>query len=110
MEKKKRTGKPGSVIHATLRNEDLIPAFAGLLLYVDNKRYWAFLKKNPDLRLAQEAKYFDRKTDWWETEEATEVCNDLIDILNEYAPVGFYFGSHPGDGSDFGFWENSLND
>jgi hypothetical protein len=40
-------------------------------------------------------------------------CKDLIDwisfedlpnLLNEVCPPYFYFGAHPGDGADFGFW------
>jgi|SRR6185295_4784135 len=30
---------------------------------------------------------------------------DIIDLLNSIAPDGCYFGGHPGDGADIGFWE-----
>jgi hypothetical protein len=30
----------------------------------------------------------------------------LWNIIDGIAPVGCYFGAHPGDGSDFGFWES----
>ena len=30
---------------------------------------------------------------------------DLFDCLNDYAPDGYYFGSHEGNGSEFGYWE-----
>ena len=30
---------------------------------------------------------------------------DVFDWLCSIAPRGCYFGSHPGNGSDYGFWE-----
>jgi len=32
------------------------------------------------------------------------VWESLFDILDSIAPEDCYFGAHPGDGSDFGFW------
>lgn len=29
---------------------------------------------------------------------------ELFDTLNDIAPDGCYFGAHPGNGSDMGFW------
>lgn len=34
----------------------------------------------------------------------SELAEDLMDFLNRIAPSGWYFGSHEGDGSDYGFW------
>jgi hypothetical protein len=33
------------------------------------------------------------------------LLESLFDTLDNYSPEGYYFGAHPGDGSDYGFWE-----
>jgi hypothetical protein len=42
--------------------------------------------------------------DYFGTDDADYDMDSLIDALNEYAPAHFFFGTHPGDGSDFGYW------
>lgn len=47
--------------------------------------------------------------DFWDCETAGDLltwlwCEDIFDRLNELAPNWCYFGSHEGDGADFGFW------
>lgn len=37
-------------------------------------------------------------------ETLCEIVDDLTDLLEEVAPPYMYFGSHPGDGAEFGFW------
>ena len=71
----------GTVIHGTLRPADLIPTF----LYE--------LKKHTD-----EIPQFENG------DCVQEYIIELIDALNEHSPPYCYFGTHIGDGSDFGFW------
>jgi hypothetical protein len=83
----------GTVIHATLRTEDLIPAFTEELKMLD--------EKNQYKELIDDCEHFRD----YEPEEQDEMLNEsLFDALNSFAPEYCYFGAHQGDGSDFGFW------
>ena len=42
--------------------------------------------------------------DYWDSEEAGWDIESLIGALNELCPPFVYFGTHPGDGADYGFW------
>jgi hypothetical protein len=35
-----------------------------------------------------------------------EGLSDLLDIMNDYAPRGYYFGTHPKIPDCFGYWNN----
>lgn len=85
-----------SVSHATMRPEDLIPTFASFLngYVVQND------PANEYAELVNEAMAFTA----FDTEEAHYLLEELFDALNEVSPYDCYFGSHPGDGSDYGFW------
>ena len=92
----------GSVISATLREQDLIPAFEGVLdiAGVEYDRPASVDK----LLLGQEL------TDQELDEIGFYLNETLIDLLNEIAPKGTSFGTHPGDGADFGFWEGEEDE
>ncbi len=87
----------GSVSSGTMHEEDLIPAFLDCLEHF-----------NPDIK----EHYKDELAEIEAIEDEDEKMDamsmflneDLFNALEQYAPPYFYFGSHPGDGSDYGFW------
>ena len=86
-----------SISRATLRPQDLIPRFLSVLK--DTPEYAQTISVVPTHVME------DDMADWWESEDCIYFLNEqLFDILNKYAPDGYYFGSHIGDGSDFGYW------
>lgn len=97
----------GSISHGTLRPQDLFPAF-----YDEAKS--RFPENNNVKNLAFVVAVLDdvNDDDFSEAFYASEYCqdaiNDLQDILNEDLPPFMYFGSHPGDGSDFGYWFDNV--
>ncbi len=98
----------GSVSHGTMRPQDLIPTFLGVLNQVDPVTYsqLAVLPFSVVPSYAQE----DEDSEWWGGEDCMNVLEDLITALDNAAPEGYYFGPHPGDGSDYGFWEVEQHD
>jgi hypothetical protein len=98
----------GSVSHGTLRSEDLIESFTyELRQQKPLSREHRKMLREMERRITAHAR-IERRTPevepYFDTDDASEDVNELIDALNCYAPSGFYFGAHPGDGSDFGFW------
>lgn len=85
-----------SVIHATHRPQDLIPAFRDVIK--DTPEYAQTINLIPSHAME------DDDADFWESEDAAYLLEDLFVILDSFAPEGYYFGAHIGDGSDFGYW------
>lgn len=87
-----KTADFGSISHGTMRPEDLIPDFAYVLSgLVENGEYKELLAEADSL-------------EDFESDTADSVLEELFDALGEAAPPYAYFGAHPGDGSDYGFW------
>lgn len=95
----------GTIIHATLRDEDLIPAFieaitphlkqldVGMSIAIkDLIARWNKLETEESIEA------------YCETEESSFDIEELANALDSIAPPFIYFGSHPGDGADFGYW------
>lgn len=78
-----------TISHGTMKPEDLIPKFLEVLEELNPK-------------VSESAKRWNELA----IEEAqSQFLSELFDLLDQEAPEGFYFGSHPGDGSDYGFWQ-----
>jgi len=83
----------GVISWGTLRTEDLIERFADALYSL-----------SPTHSLVGE--YLDKVSGAVTMTEVEELyfLEDLFYALDELASEGFYFGTHDGDGSLFGFW------
>jgi len=94
--------KIGTVISSTLRPEDLIPAIVNELKRLGIPEDDQALKDL--IRDTEQPDYFERKQDplGFLLSEDLECLANALDNL--YAPIYCYFGAHPGDGADFGFW------
>ena len=96
-----------SIIHGTHRNEDLIPVFMNVLFILNPEKAKELWRNNPELLEALCNKNAGIENDpFWQSENASNICFDLFDILSMEGPENYFFGAHIGDGSDFGFWKN----
>jgi len=83
-----------TVIHGTLRTEDLVEAFTDEYERIGGRPHNVELFRAHLLLPEGE----DRG------DELSYDLEDLYELLNELAPEGTSFGAHEGDGSDFAFW------
>jgi len=82
----------GSISTGTLRTEDLLPVFAETVSLLDkNGKYESLITEANEVTN-------------WDADENGYILEELQNALDEYCPPFVYFGAHPGDGSDLGFF------
>jgi len=103
---------PGSVSHGTMRGEDLLPTFMFLLEEHDRETATKITSGTAELGwpYSMAGLAFGDPFNEVQRELESGLWEDLFEALNEIAPPGTYFGSHPGDGSDYGFWSHEEDD
>jgi len=111
----------GTIIRATHRAEDLVPAFVSVLEDRIDEAPLEMAKgeeldmvariKTATLLLANiEGVQREMGEEYFGSEECSFDLECLFNALDSLAPIGTYFGAHEGDGSDFGFWEDEGDD
>ena len=90
-----------SVISGTHRAQDLIPAFLDVIREYNPAGY-AQIILNPSIPAYVQDE--GDSSEWWDSSECADYLDSLFYDLGEIAPEDCYFGAHPGNGSDFGFW------
>ena len=111
------TFTPGTISHGTLNPAHLLSAYIAALegFTLINGDYFSrpenFTERDNIAAKIGEAQdcFSEDGTDIDEEKEEPAnwlVNEELPDLMNEYAPAGYSFSSHEGDGSDVGFWQN----
>lgn len=93
----------GTVSHGTMCTQNLIPAFLDALEVVWPEAYEGYMAAAFGPIPAHVMDEGDSSV-WWTSDDAAWLLESLFNQLDEAAPEGYYFGAHPGDGSDYGFW------
>lgn len=96
----------GTVSEGTMRPQDLLPAIMDVLKEYHPEAYQLVIST---IFSEFDATYIelcgDKDHPVWTFETMSWIINEVAwDAMNEIAPVGYYFGAHPGDGVDYGFW------
>ncbi len=97
----------GSVSSGTMRDEDLLDTLASELDYQLSRQSKRFPRKAHRALIREARRTLHKLTEGTIAqagEVASEIVNELMDALTEFAPPYAYFGAHPGDGADYGFW------
>lgn len=110
----------GTLVHASYRARDLLPAFYEELERLEPGKALAVVQEHlhdEDAELVSVIEIAGRKA-WgeisdevWDRLETREVVDCLMHELDVKGQEhGLYFGAHEGDGSDYGFWENPAEE
>lgn len=109
----------GSISHGTMRPEDLIPTFADTVLRLIREHKEQILAHTLGVsivnleamtEIAKDVQKRYEAPGYYDTDVVQDDMEGLMGILDVLAPPDHYFGTHPGDGSDYGFWRLESED
>jgi len=98
--------------HASLRDCDVASGILDLCkrrsVYLATEKELEIIVRHEEvLSYLPDAEWNDHRLTWHSSvlAEPYQIIADAMDELNQVCPKGYYFGSHPGDGSLFGVWQ-----
>lgn len=92
----------GSVSSGTMRNQDLMPDFIWELRNLGHRDKKLTVIQNR-VNTALNGQYGEDDA-YFQDEESSYDLESLFDMLDQHSLPYMYFGAHPGDGADYGFW------
>lgn len=97
--------KPGSISHASLRSQDLLQSFLDCIRDCAPRTHLDLIDTIED-ELGPINELYENEDDerWASATMRNFILCDLWNTLCALAPADHYFGVHPGNSSDFGFW------
>lgn len=95
------------VSHGTLHPADLAEAmYSAVNAYAEpNAELTAWNKEI--MESVPASAWEDRNHQYWDSEEAQWILEDMAGALDSICPEGYYFGSTEGDASDFAIWKDA---
>lgn len=96
----------GTVSHGTMRTCDLVQSFWSILnRFSDPFEMLALEGELQEHCHVKHDRWPDDDDERWDSESMSWVLHETIWLMmEELSPKGHYFGSHPGDGADYGYW------
>jgi hypothetical protein len=111
----------GTVVAGTLRLQDTIPVFLQVLEELNPTAFKKirshtgarriYQRKIVSINASEVSRQLVLASDEspvWDSDDVHDLYEVLFDLLQESAPDGTIFGSHPDDGADIGFWPVEL--
>jgi hypothetical protein len=99
----------GVVIEGTMKCQHLVERFLPIIKSLNDLIYTSIVEDFPTFfsQYTKDVFYLDIN---WDSEMCHDLLDRLFDELDGLAPANHYFGSHPGDGACYGFFETLPED
>ena len=95
----------GTVSQATMRPQDVLPACMNVLAVYHEDAHYRIRSTFIEIASVSYLVLHD-DSPTWQCEDISWLLNeDIWNAMQDIAPPGYYFGAHPGDGCDYGFWQ-----
>ena len=107
LERRVVVDKFGTIIEGTLKDSDIGPACLAWLKEHASEAYQMVTSTFSDI---YDLSLSEVDESFWNTDEGWFLHEVVFPTMHEQVPDGYYFGAHPGDGSDIGFHLEAIDE